>query len=287
MSEDSPPARIDSDSTSRDSGDLRDLPKWLTFGVVPGFGIFVIGLLVLELVLGEQAMYSGLYEYEPGKSFTWYAVIMFKEGPIEYLTVLVMVPAVIAALYCVRHFRRFPAAWLGVWMGICALGLVYYGGEELSWGHHIAVKHFGKEATPESETVLGFNEQGETNIHNLDTWYGKMLGRTSKYVVEAWCYIAALAMPLLLTRRKPPLNPATDAGYWFWPTTATVAAAAMVLLAYRPSRLYIKLILDGDEPEWLRQSELQEFYIACTLSIYVLSIAWRLRQTPPVARADR
>lgn len=257
----------------------RDLPKWLTWYLIPVLGLSVILLLVLELALGPDVMRSGFYPQPDGQSLTWYVLMTFKEGPTEYAAVLILLPGIFAAVYAVARRKRFPGKKLGAWMLICALGLTYFAGEELSWGHHIAVSWFGKEVQPETVTALGLNEQGETNIHNLDNFAGKMLGRNSKNVVEMWCYIGALAIPLVLAKRKPPLDP-SDRGYWFWPTTATVVCAVIVFLTYRPVRLYIKLASIEEEPYWARQSELQEFFMAATLVIYVCSIAWRLRQMP-------
>lgn len=258
---------------------LRDLPRWLTWFVLPMVGLTVILLLVLELVLGPEAMQSGFYPQPDGRSVSWYVLATFKEGPTEYAAVLVLLVGIAAGVYAVMRRKRFPDKRLGIWMLIFALGLIFFCGEELSWGHHIAVSLFGKEAQPVTLTALGRNEQGETNIHNLDNFVGKMLGRNSKNIVELWCYIGALVAPLILARRKPPLT-TSDPGYWFWPTTATVVCALMVFLTYRPVRLYVKLFPFEDEPYWARQSELQEFFMAATLVIYVSSIAWRLKQMP-------
>ncbi len=260
---------------------LYDLPRWLTWGVLPAMGLSIVLLLLLELTLGTQAMQSGFYTQPDGQTVTWYVLATYKEGPTEYAAVLILLFGIVAAIYALMRRKRFPDRKLGMLMLICALGLIYFAGEELSWGHHIAVSLFGKEAQPVTLTALGVNEQGETNIHNLDNFAGKMLGRNSKNLVELWCYIGALVMPLILARRKPPLTP-SDADYWFWPTTATVVCAVMVFLTYRPVRLYIRLnpYPEGLEPYWARQSELQEFFMAATLVIYVSSIAWRLRQMP-------
>ena len=257
----------------------RDLPRWLTWGVLPALGGVVLLLLALELTIGHDAMQSGFYPQPDGRSMTWYELLTFKEGPVEYMSVLLMLPGIVAGFYAAKHYKRFPDKRLGVWALVCALGLVYYAGEELSWGHHIMVSYGWKEAQPITETALGVNEQGETNIHNLDTWYGKLLGRGTKNIVELWCYVGALIIPLVLAKKEPPVTP-KDVGYWFWPTTATVVCAVMVFLTYRPVRLYVKIADFEVEPYWARQSELQEFYMAVALSIYVCSIAWRLRQVP-------
>jgi hypothetical protein len=236
-------------------------------------------LLALELALGTQAMQSGFFPQPDGSSVSWYVLLTFKEGPTEYAAVLILLPGIFAGIYAMTRRSRFPDKRMGIWMLFCAVGLFYFAGEELSWGHHVAVALFDKQVQPQTTSALGTNEQGETNIHNLDNFAGKMLGRTSKNIVELWCYIGALAVPLILTRRKTPLSPSNTA-YWFWPTTATVVCAAMVFLTYRPVRLYIRAFPFEHEPFWARQSELQEFFMAATLAIYVSSIACRLRQMP-------
>ena len=194
---------------------LRDLPKWLTWFVIPMLGVSVILLLFLELLLGPGPMQSGFYPQPDGMTVTWYVLLTFKEGPTEYALVLLLLPGIAAAIYAVAKRRRFPDKKLGAWMVICVLGLVFFAGEELSWGHHIRVSLGLKEAKPETTTALGVNEQGETNIHNLDNFLGKMLGRNSKNVVELWCYIGAFYMPLALARRKPKLLP-SGVRHWFW-----------------------------------------------------------------------
>lgn len=272
------------DQTASPVRQPRDLPKWLTWYVVPGMGLAILFLLLLELVFGIEAMRSGFYPQRDGLTLTWYELITFKEGPMEYTGVLLMVPGILAGLYAALKFKRFPDRRLGVWALICALGLIYYGGEELSWGDHFRVSMGWKERQSISESALGLNEQGETNIHNLDNIVGKTLGRNSKNIVELWCYIGALAIPLVLARRKPPLS-VSERGYWFWPTTATVVCAVLVFVTYRPVRVFVKLVEYDQEPYWARQSELQEFFMAAALSIYVCSIAWRLRQVPDVPSA--
>ncbi len=259
----------------------RDLPRWLTWYVLPGSGLLLLVLLGLELVLGLDAMRSGFFPNKQGVSLTWYELMTFKEGLMEYTGVLLMVPGVIAGLYAVIMCRRFPDKRLGIWALICALGLIYYGGEELSWGHHARVSLGLKQPEKVTETALGVNEQGETNIHNLDTPLGKLLGRTSKNIVELWCYIGALVIPLMLAKKKPALG-VKDFGYWFWPTTSTVVCAALVFLVYRPVRLYVRIAELDPEPYWARQSELQEYFMGLCLAIYVCSIGWRLRQVEDV-----
>ena len=272
------------DSMAKPDTPLRDLPRWLTWFVIPMFGVSVILLLFLELLLGSGPMQSGFYPQPDGTTVSWYVLLTFKEGPTEYALVLLLLPGIAAAAYAVRHRKRFPNKKLGIWMMVCVLGLLFFAGEELSWGHHIRVSLGLKKPEPVTTGVLGVNEQGETNIHNLDNFLGKMLGRNSKNVVELWCYIGAFGAALVLARREPKLTPG-DAPYWFWPTTATVVCAALVFLTYRPVRLYVKLFPDMGDPYWARQSELQEFFMAATLVVYVSSIAWRLRQMPDPVEA--
>ncbi len=275
---------VDQDVAVGAASPIHDLPKWLTWYLIPALGLIVLLLLALELVLGADAMRSGFFIQNGGWTLTWYELLTFKEGPMEYTGVLLMVPGVIAGFYAAFNFKRFPDRRLGVWALICTLGLIYYGGEELSWGDHFRVSMGWKHRQHTTETVLGLNEQGETNIHNLDTPLGKLLGRTSKNIVELWCYVGALVIPLILLKRQSPLG-ISDRGYWFWPTTATAVCAVLVFVTYRPIRVYVKLMDFEHEPYWARQSELQEFFMAAALSIYVCSIAWRLRQIPDPSKS--
>ncbi len=111
-----------------------DLPKWLSWGLFPALGLVIIVALLLELGLGPGWMQSGFYPQPDGTSATWYVLLTYKEGPAEYLTVLAILPGIFAAIYAFLRRKRFPNRKLGWWMAICALGMIYFAGEELSWG---------------------------------------------------------------------------------------------------------------------------------------------------------
>jgi len=248
---------------------LRDLSPWLSWWLP--FGVFALAFLTLVLYLA-----FGL---------PWFMVLFLaKEGPIEYAAVLVLLLGIFYGIGAFMFRRRLPTrhrTWLSVWLIVFCLGCVYFTGEELSWGYHIRTQFFGKARTGQpKQTFLGVNEQGETNIHNIDKWWAKLFGRSSKYILEfGWVYVASLILPLLLRDRKPPLLPQSDGHYWLWPSMATCGSAALVFLSYRPWRWTMKL-LDIEATGWRRHSEIQEFFIATTLMLYLASFYTRLRQMP-------
>ncbi len=219
----------------------------------------------LEVAILTAAAYFGTHEEQ---GLLW--LIIRKEAMVEWLTVLVLIPGGVTALAAYRMRDRFPARWLGVWMLLCALGLFYFAGEEASWGQHVFVW------TP-PEGVTDINRQNETNLHNLEV-VGTMFGQKPKHVIEVWTVVGCIVMPLVLARRRPPLDPARDWAYWFWPTRACILAGVMCTLIYLPTRL--ARFYHESIPWELRWSEVQEFYFAWTLVLYVVSIYVRLGQMP-------
>ena len=128
---------------------------------------------------------------------------------------------------------------------------------------------------------MDINRQDETNLHNLEV-VGTLFGRKPKQVIEVWTIVGCIIMTLVLMKRKPALDPQRDWGYWFWPTRACMLSAVLATLIYLPTRLY-RVWNDGDVPVLLRWSEVQEFYFAWTLMLYVVSIYVRLGQMPRAA----
>lgn len=249
----------------------RDLPKslWLWLPL-----LLFLGWLGLFLA---HVMHGGYEAYE--------FIFQLKEGPIEYANVLLMFPGIAACLWCAGQCRAFPSRWLAAWMLLWACGLIFIAGEELSWGHHILVQTGLKEPAEVIETKLGVNEQGETNIHNLDNPLGKFLGRIAKLILEFSAYFFCVMLPIIGAVLKNRLS-TRGVLYWLLPTYATTVAAAATFLVYRPMRFYFAATNDGDTPSWLRTSEVQEFFLGLTLVLYVLSILWRLKSIRDTERGS-
>ena len=220
-----------------------DLPWWLSTGTV---------LLLVVAYWTIAVVHQGAYE-----------VITRKEGVAEWGTVVVLLAGIVAGLAGLRSLRRLPATWLRVWLVLNLIGLIYFAGEEISWGQHL----FGW-GTPELFKEL--NVQDETNFHNMSRW----LGRQPRNLIELWTVVGGIIVPLWLRMRLGPRS----AAYWFWPTTACTAAAVMAQAVYLPSR--IGELGDFETPAPLGCSEVQEFFIAAVLALYVGSFVYRAGQVP-------
>ncbi len=57
-----------------------------------------------------------------------------EEGPVEHATVWVLLPGFLAGLLSLRYRRHLPSQWLLPWILVCTVGVLYFGGEEASWG---------------------------------------------------------------------------------------------------------------------------------------------------------
>jgi len=227
---------------------LADVPRWITLGLVP-----VVALVALVTWFAWRPA----FDYLIGK----------KEGPIAYATVLAALTGVAFGLGVIRYRRHLPARWLRAWVVVLPLGLFYMAGEELSWGQHV----FGWQ-TP--QRISRVNRQDETNLHNHEV-IGRFVGRKPKQVVEVWTIVGCIIAPLVIARRPRRLDPRLSEHYWFWPTFACTLSAALATIVYLPTR--ISRLVYGETPSSLRLSELQEFYFALTLALYVGSLYVRLR----------
>lgn len=187
-------------------------------------------------------------------------------GIAETGTVLVLLPAIVAGIAILRHNRdRFPL-WLAGWLLGWILACMYFAGEEASWG-----QHYFRWAAP--ETLRGLNDQHETNLHNIGTWFDQK----PRALVELWIVFAGLLVPLIQRFRPRALWADRDWSRWFWPTAIGIPAVVAFLLS-----LTVGLVAKKTGRVDLHQlgsNELREFYIALFLSTYLLSLWYRLRQT--------
>ena len=206
---------------------------------------------------------SGVYVADPEQHELWFN---HKEGPVEWATVLVLLPAIAAGIYAFRQRARLPSRWLRRWVLLLTLACVYFAGEEISWGQSI----WKWETPPAFEAVNG---QNETNLHNASRW----LNEKPRLVIELWILIAGIVLPLWGLRRGA--KPLAVTKRWFRPTWVCFPTAVIAIVYRVPDRLekfFIGTIETGFLADW-RLSEHQELYIALFLMLYMLSLAGRLR----------
>lgn len=134
-------------------------------------------------------------------------VIWAEDGPMEYLTVVLLL---LAAWLAVRAMRRPDAGFTKAERGLLiafAVGLVFLAGEEISWGQRI----LGIE-TPEA--LKQSNVQGEINLHNLTVGWNEVARMGIACALSALIWLnESDRMPFLRGRLdglKPPV------GLFFW-----------------------------------------------------------------------
>ena len=132
-------------------------------------------------VIGALAA-IGLLEAKDG---TAYYRLVQEDGPLEWATVVLLLPA---AWMCVRAARR-GGDWF--WWGLGAF-CVFFAGEEISWGQRLM-------AYQPPEYFLEHNSQQELNVHNLFKQYVR-----TKYLLLLILWGWGVALPLL-DRFVPPV----------------------------------------------------------------------------------
>lgn len=229
----------------------RELPTWLWLWFPPSMLVLMIVVRIVD----------------PPTFVAWFKV---KEGPIEWATVLVLIPAIVASVAIWRRRAALPTRWLGWWMGLVGLGSFYFAAEEVSWGQQI----WGWEAP---EFIAARNDQDETNFHNL-TGFG-FLDLGPRFVLEQWALWGGIVLPLADRWRGIVRDARWRWDHWFWPTWCCLPTAVIAVLIRVPDRLDK---LTGKQLWWLRDlrlSEPQEYYFALFLAMYLLSVWARLRRT--------
>jgi len=186
-------------------------------------------------------------------------------GIAETGTVLILLPAIAAGMAIFRHYRNRLPLWLLGWLLGWILACAYFAGEEASWG-----QHYFHWVTP--ETIQGQNDQNETNLHNIGTWFDQK----PRTLVELWMVFAGLLVPLIRRFRPQALLADRDWSRWFWPTAIGMPAVIAFLFSLAVALIAKKT--GRPDLHQLGSNELREFYIAVFLSSYLLSLWYRLRQ---------
>lgn len=184
-------------------------------------------------------------------------------GFFEIGTVVVFFCAAAMGVTILRQRCKLPVSWLRWWILLATAGCVYVAGEEMSWGQH----YFGWE-TP--EVIRGLNDQSETNIHNMSSWFDQK----PRLLLEFGILLGGIAYPIWARGRQ--VFPRCDWRYWIWPTPLVLPTALIVFAIRLPERFARVFDWVLPPPLDIRASEVQEFYIAWFLLLYLGSIARRL-----------
>ncbi len=184
-----------------------------------------------------------------------------ERGALESLQLLILLASLVLAgrMLVLAQVRRQPLLW--AWLALAALGSLYIGGEEASWGQH----YFGWE-TPES--WQGLNDQNETNLHNTSSW----LDQKPRALLELGVIVGGILIPLAALR---------------WPAIRRTRLAillppllclpsAVIAEAVRMSERALSALAPGTTL-FERASEVQELYFYLFILFYLIALRGRLR----------
>ena len=187
-----------------------------------------------------------------------------ESGLIENATALVLIPAAIFAIGIgLRLFRQLGPIYL-FWFFSVALVCIGFAGEEISWGQHWL-------GWNSPDYFVENNRQGETNFHNLNIHFGRIV----KTMLTLVIIIGGLILPFRHSKRAHERTSMQRFADIVTPTRVCVPAAAFVLGVRLVERFKTWFDL-----EWgfiaVNLKESQELYIALFLLIYVWSTRVRL-----------
>lgn len=231
---------------------VNDLPRWFWLWT-PLFLYFVHYLA--WAVLAPQT-YDFWFPSETG--FT------------ENVTVVFAALAMIVGIMIIQRAMRAGEHWLAFWFLLFALGCLYFGGEEASWG-----QQWFHWQTPDTWAEL--NNQGESNFHNTDGPLGSLLDQLPRNLLTLGALIAGGIMPWVRRARGKHLDP-NGRGYWLLPSIVCIPCGLLVGLGSLPEKLQEKMIDQG--PIWvdIQSGEIKELLLAFFLLLYAASVLKRWRQ---------
>lgn len=186
-----------------------------------------------------------------------------EQGVMEMATPLILLAGIYFGIRSLLLGRTKINLRNYLWLGLVTLGCIYYAGEEISWGQQL----FGWN-TP--ELFQEINDQNETNLHNISSWFDQK----PRLLLELWVLTGGILLPAFMAVMKKEYESGSWE-YWFWPTTICVPDAVISILIKMPERIKDVFGLAPYRFE-VRWSELQEFFFAIFLSLYLASIYVRL-----------
>jgi len=230
--------------------DRHEVPRWVWL---------YLPFAVLFAVVAARLAIPDIYVYED-----W---VESERGIVENGTAVALLPAVVLGIRGLGYRAAFPTGWLTAWLLMLIAAALFFAGEEISWG-----QQWVGWATP--EPVAALNQQGEFNLHNM----GKQLtSRTPKFLAGVVVVVGGIVVPLWRRWRGVADTGRADWRYWLVPTRAVVPAAALMLGLRIVAVAADRLGLGAVAPLDIDLSELQEFYIALFLTLYVYAMYRRLR----------
>lgn len=146
------------------------------------------------------------------------------------------------------------------WLIIYILAVIFFFGEDQSWGMYYREKYFGYKIP---EYWLLNNKEQETNLHNMNTW----LNQKPRLVVYIWIFVSGILVPLgwkfPIAKTRKFLSNA------FWPDKKILPLAVCAAVARMPEAVLGKAI---------RFSEIQELYFAFFMLMFLVQMYKRAKK---------
>lgn len=218
--------------------------------------------LWLGLPLAATAGLIALAQAAPG----FYRAYMTPEtGILELLHVVEPAFGAVLAAGLLVHPTVRARGWLTAWLGAALVGCIYVAGEEASWGQHLFAW-----TTPESWQPL--NDQGETNLHNVSSWFDQK----PRAMLELAVIVGGIALPVV--RRQGRFLGAGRLAYLVPPLICTPVAVMAELVRLDEAGAWL-----AGSPSGLfyRGSEVQELFFYYFVVLYLLTLRRRIDTSPP------
>ena len=191
------------------------------------------------------------------------ALINEEHGIIENGTFVILLIGIYFGCKCVR---RAKSSSLSKWFLLITLICFYFAGEEISWGQH----YFGWE-TP--GIIQDVNDQNETNLHNMSSW----LDQKPRLILEIVVLIGGVFVPIYLKLCK--VSYSTEDWKFIVIPTFLILPTAIFTIASRIPERFNDYFSDYRIDLSLRFSEIQEFFFAYFLMLYLINCHKRLNLT--------
>ncbi len=187
-------------------------------------------------------------------------------GLIENLTVIILIPGIIAGLYSFLQLRRIMKPWwIPYWILMWSLACIYFMGEEISWG-----QWYFQWDTPEGFSQL--NSQNETNLHNMSSW----LNQKPRALVELWIFVSGVILPIYRKFKQKQKQNTINWQYWFFPLSSILTTGVFFTIIRLADWFGSK-----DIHHLLGHSELRELCVALFLSLFLISFTIREKEFLP------
>ena len=196
----------------------------------------------------------------------FYAVWLGSEerGLLELSHALIPLAGVILALRILFMPQVRRVKWLWLWVTLAALGCLYIGGEEASWG-----QHYLQWETPEAWEQI--NDQEETNLHNTSSWFDQK----PRALLEIGVILGGIVIPLIALKR-PEVRHSRFA--IILPPFASLPTAVLAEFSKTSERLLSAV--GSDVLIFSRASEVQELYFFYFILLNLIVLRRRLLALP-------